>query len=230
MKTTHFALDDGLSVGSQVYTILREQIVHADIAPGTRLSEAEISRNLAVSRQPVREAFIKLRNDGLVEIRPQRGTFVTKISIASVSDARFVREAVEADIVKLLTREISDLNLEKLKAMIREQQQLDETELDRFYDLDEQFHKCLADFAGKSSTWKIISNMKAHFDRVRHLSATQKPMQRLVDQHAAIVEAISEKDLVKAEQAIRYHLNEVLRDLPKVVSYKPEMFEDDYGS
>lgn len=226
MKPTNLSLEEGQSVGPQVYNILREQIIHADIAPGTRLSEAEISKNFSVSRQPVREAFIKLRDEGLVAIRPQRGTYVTKISIDAVSDARFVREAIESDVVKLLVDEISPDHLDQLRSMIKEQQNLDESEADRFMDMDEQFHRSLAEFAGKSSAWKVIANMKAHFDRVRHLSSSQKPMQRLIDQHAAIVEAIAEKDEVKADEALRYHLREVLRDLPKVVSYKPEMFED----
>lgn len=225
MKPTTLSLEEGQSVGPQVYSILREQIIHADILPGTRLSEAEISKNFSVSRQPVREAFIKLRDEGLVAIRPQRGTFVTKISIDAVSEARFIREAIEADIVKVLVEEISVDNLIRLRTMIDEQQALDECDADKFMDLDEKFHRNLAEFAGKSSAWKVIANMKSHFDRVRHLSSSQKPMQRLVDQHAAIVEAIAEKDSTKAEEAIRYHLREVLRDLPKVVSHKPEMFE-----
>lgn len=226
MKSTNLSLEEGQSVGPQVYKILREQIVQAVIAPGTRLSEAEISRKFSVSRQPVREAFIKLRNEGLVAIRPQRGTFVTKISIDAVSDARFVREAIEADIVKLLAEEISSADLTRLRVMISEQQALDESESDRFMDMDELFHRSLAEFAGKSSAWNVIASMKAHFDRVRHLSSSQKPMQRLIDQHAAIVEAIAAKDVMKADEAVRYHLREVLRDLPKVVLYKPEMFED----
>ncbi len=225
-KPKHLVLEEGQSVGPQVYNILREQIVHAHIAPGTRLSEAEISRHFSVSRQPVREAFIKLRNEGLVVIRPQRGTFVTKISIDAVSDARFVREAIEADIVKLLVDEISPEQIAALRSMIDEQQNLNVSETDRFMDLDERFHRSLAEFAGKSSAWKVIASMKAHFDRVRHLSSSQKPMQRLIDQHADVVEAIAAKDLTRAEAAIRYHLREVLRDLPKVVSYKPEMFDD----
>lgn len=222
---TNLTIKQGKSVGPQVYRIIHDQIVHGDIAPGTRLSESEISRLLSVSRQPVREAFIKLRNEGLVDVRPQRGTYVSKILIDAVNDARFIREAIEADVVKLLV-EISNPELvAELRCMIQSQRDLDKSELSQFLELDEQFHRSLAELAGKSTVWKVVASMKAHFDRVRYLSTTQKPLQRLIDQHEAVVEAIAKKDMVKAEEAIRHHLREVLRDLPKVVSMQPGIFE-----
>lgn len=227
----HLVLEQGKPVGPQIYTFLRDQIIHGDLLPGTGISESEISRNLSVSRQPVREAFIKLRDEGLVEVRPQRGTFVTKISLDAVGDARFVREAIEADIVRVLVENSTPELVAKLRDLVQLQKDLSRAKLDnsvmldKFMELDERFHRCLADFAGKPTAWKVIANMKAHFDRVRYLSSTQKPMQRLIDQHEEVVEAIAMKDAVKAEKAIRSHLREVLLDLPKVVSLKPDMFE-----
>ena len=97
-----WAVDHGEQVGPQVYRSLRERIIRGELEPGGLISEAEIARAFSISRQPVREAFIKLAEEGLVEIRPQRGTLVRRINIASVMDARFVREAVEADIVKIV--------------------------------------------------------------------------------------------------------------------------------
>ena len=69
------------------------------LQPGQALSETEISKQFGVSRQPVREAFIKLAEAGLVEIRPQRGTFVVPITQRDVLQARFIREAVEVAVV-----------------------------------------------------------------------------------------------------------------------------------
>lgn len=226
MEIKQLTLQDGQSVGAQVYQFMRNQIIHAVIPPGTRLSEADISKRYSVSRQPVREAFIKLRNEGLVVIRPQRGTFVTKISIEAVNDARFVREAIEADIVKLLAQEITDEQIVLLEQLLDEQLALKASDADEFMDHDESFHRYLAQCAGKTAAWQIIANMKAHFDRVRHLSSTQKPMQRLIDQHAVVVDAIKAGDAAAAEAAMRFHLHEVLRDLPKVVASQPDMFED----
>ena len=104
--------------------------------------------------------------------------------------------------------------------------QVSENEWEQFIELDKRFHRTIAESAGKSKAWDIIANMKAHLDRVRYLSTTQKPMQRLADQHQAVVEAIANGDPGKAVEATRDHLREVLADLPKVMSAKPEMFNE----
>ncbi len=89
------------STASQVYDWLRRRVLRGDLPPGARLSETEIATEIGVSRQPVREAFIRLAADGLAEVRPQRGTFISKISISAVLSARLIRAAVESDLARL---------------------------------------------------------------------------------------------------------------------------------
>ena len=89
------------STASQVYDWLHRRVLRGELLPGARLSETEIAAKIGVSRQPVREAFIRLGSDGLAEIRPQRGTYISKISISAVLSARLIREAVEADLARL---------------------------------------------------------------------------------------------------------------------------------
>lgn len=220
-------LTNGKAVNIQAYEILRFQIIHGALTPGTIISETEVSRNLQISRQPVREAFIKLHNEGLVEVRPQRGTLVTHISIEAVSDARFIREAVEADIVKLLVEKSNPEMIQTLRNLIRQQRKIEDDQLETFINLDDQFHRTLAILAEKGNTWKITASTKAHFDRVRYLSSIEKALQPLVDQHEVVVDAIEQRDSAKAESAIRFHLREVLRDLPVLVSKQPEIFTSD---
>lgn len=220
-----FTLDQGESVGPQVYRNLRQRIISGDLEPGTRISEAEISQSLSTSRQPVREAFIMLRNEGLVEVRPQRGTFVTKISQNKVGDARFIREAIEADIVKLLAEKSTPELVASLRELLELQRKaIKENDADSFMEFDERFHRTMAELAGKKIAWKIIANMKAHFDRVRHLSSTQKPLAPLIEQHQSIVDAIERNSPEQAEAALRTHMREVLRDLPVLVAQHPELF------
>jgi len=229
-NNTDWALTNDKTVSLQVYEKIRSQIIQGTLKPGTRISETEVSRNLQISRQPVREAFIKLHNEGLVEIRPQRGTLVTLISVEAVSGARFIREAVEADIVKLLVEKCDPELIGTLRSLVRQQREVKDTRLEEFIELDDQFHKTLAVLAGKGNTWKITAGTKAHFDRVRYLSSTKKRFQNLVDQHEAVVDAIEQRDAAKAESAIRSHLLEVLQDLPIMVSQQPELFTDDGDS
>ncbi|MCT9000195.1 GntR family transcriptional regulator [Chelativorans intermedius] len=218
-------LEQGAPIGPQLYRILRERIIGADLTPGSRLSESEVARAYGLSRQPVREAFIKLAEDGLVEVRPQRGTLVRKISPAAVMDARFVREAIEADIVKLVAQSADEALVRELRAQIERQRALADSEAERFIALDERFHRTLAEAAGKTYAWKVIEEVKAQMDRVRYLTALHFPKRALVAQHTEIAEAIARRDGQAAEQAMRGHLRKILTDLPAITEARPEFFE-----
>ncbi|WP_201285557.1 GntR family transcriptional regulator [Chelativorans xinjiangense] len=220
-----WTLEQGAPIGPQLYRILRERIIGADLTPGSRISESEVAKTYSLSRQPVREAFIKLAEDGLVEIRPQRGTLVRKISPAAVMDARFVREAIEADIVKLVAEEADDALVRELNAQLARQRELPDNEPDRFIALDERFHRTLAEAAGKAHAWKMIEEVKAQMDRVRYLSALHFPKRALVAQHTEIAEAIARRDAQAAERAMRGHLRKILTDLPAIAEARPDFFE-----
>ncbi|PHP67680.1 GntR family transcriptional regulator [Zhengella mangrovi] len=223
----HRQLDTGAAVGPQVYRLLRERIIRSELEPGTRISETEIAGDYAVSRQPVREAFIKLAEEGLLEIRPQRGTFVRKIAVPSVMDARFVREAIEADIVRQLAQApVSGLEEELRGLLAAQAKAAGAGDWLRFIELDERFHRALADGAGKAYAWNVVEGVKAQMDRVRHLSAQRFPMDKLVEQHTAIVDGISGQNPDAAERAMRAHLREILNDLPAIAGSRPEYFEE----
>lgn len=218
-------IEQRVPVGPQLHAILRERIIRNELEPGTRVSESEFAAAFSVSRQPVREAFIKLAEEGLVEVRPQRGTFISKISQAAVMDARFVREAIEADIVKLLAQAPDAALAEELKRQLREQRKAAASDADRFILLDELFHRTLAEAAGKSRAWTLMEGLKSQMDRVRYLSLIRFPMGKLLRQHEAIAGRIAKGDAAGAEDAIRGHLREILNDLPAIAAEKPDLFE-----
>ena len=221
-----WAIRQDASVGPQLYRVLRSQIIHSDLEPGQRISEPNIASVFSVSRQPVREAFIKLAEEGLLEIRPQRGTFVRKISTADVMDARFVREAIEADIVKLLVGARDKALVADLRSQLAEQRKVADRDPALFMKLDELFHQTLAEAAGKSYAWRVVESIKSQMDRVRFLSAQKFPMEKLIDQHSGIVDAIEAGNAADADAAIRNHLSEVLNDLPTIARDNPDFFED----
>lgn len=221
-----WSIEQGAPVGPQLYRILRERIIRNDLLPGMRISESEIASDFSVSRQPVREAFIKLAEEGLLEVRPQRGTIVRKIATAEVMDARFVREAIEADIVKLLAQSADKALARELKAQLAAQREAAGKDPIGFIQLDERFHRTLAEAAEKSYAWSVVESLKAQMDRVRHLTMRKFPMDRLVEQHTAIANAIAEGDASKAEAAMRRHLRAILDDLPAIVQERPEFFDD----
>lgn len=220
------AVDPGLAVGPQLTRILRERIVRNMLAPGERVSEAEIALHYGTSRQPVREAFIKLAEEGLVEVRPQRGTFVRKISTANVMDARFIREAVEADVVRHLAADPDAALVRELEEQLEAQRRLVEANPQGFRPLDDLFHRTLAEGAGLPYVWRVIDGLKTQMDRVRQLSTEQFALGKLIRHHTDIVDAIRGGDTDAAERAMRLHLREILNDLPVIRQACPHLFDD----
>lgn len=225
MRKHELELDS--AVRPQLYRLLRDRIVRGELPPGARLSETELAATYEVSRQPVREAFIKLAEENLVTVRPQRGTFVTRISVQDVMTAQFIREAVEADIVRRVAETASTHMIATLDTQIAQQRAVCEnTEPVVFMRLDEEFHRMLAGFAGEHAVWDYLEDLKIQMNRVRHISARQLALGKLVTQHAAIVEAIRRGDPAAAESSMRLHLREINHDLPDIVRAMPDYFEN----
>jgi DNA-binding GntR family transcriptional regulator len=215
-------------VRQRLFHVLRQSIIQMVLAPGQALSEKELADTFSVSRQPVREAFIRLSEAGLVEVKPQRGTYVVKISQRAVLEARFVREAVEVAIVKMAAEKgldpsvLTDLH----DLLARQRRCIEPNDNERFYRLDETFHRTLSLGVKQQAAWKVIEEVRAQLDRVRYLSVPHStPLERLVDQHASIVAAIEERDASRAEQAMSLHLREILVSMPDLVRRFPNLFE-----
>ncbi|ALM53558.1 GntR family transcriptional regulator [Halomonas huangheensis] len=216
-------------VRQRLYQVLRESIIRMVLVPGQGLSEKELADTFSVSRQPVREAFIRLSEAGLVEVRPQRGTFVVKISQQAVLEARFVREAIEVAVVRLAaSRGLAPEALSELQDLVERQRRCtDPRDHDRFYHLDELFHRALILGVHQQAAWKVVEEVRAHFDRVRYLSVPDStPIGKLIEQHVQILAAIEARDVEAAEQAMQIHLREVLISLPDLVQRFPDMFDD----
>ncbi|HEY9536837.1 MAG TPA: GntR family transcriptional regulator [Kiloniellaceae bacterium] len=207
---------------------LRNAIVTMQIKPGEMLSEQEIADRLNVSRSPVREAFIKLGEAGLVRILPQRGTLVVKISQHSVEDARFIREAVECAVAREAAKIRDPVALGRLTdSLTRQRRAARAKDVQGFFSLDEEFHQSLAEAAGRPAAWRAVEDAKPQMDRVRYLSMEDAtPLAVLVRQHAAIVAAVNDGDGTAAETAMRVHLREILRSLPALAARHPELFDE----
>lgn len=217
-------LDDTQPIGVQLLQLLRGRIIRVEIEPGSRVSEAGLAAELSISRQPVREAFIKLAEEGLLEIRPQRGTVVPKISIRMVGDARFVREAIEAEVVRRAATLFGPDRIALLEAQLADQVRA--RTVQHFIELDDLFHRTLAEGIGRDHAWRVVEAQKAQLDRVRYLSLQRFPKAALIEQHRAIVDGIRQGNPAKAETAMRRHLDTISDDLPVIASEHPEFFRD----
>ncbi|MFZ7092398.1 GntR family transcriptional regulator [Primorskyibacter sp. 2E233] len=223
LRAANWALDESLPITPQVHRMLRTAIIQGQLEPGNRISESEIAKTCNVSRQPVREAFIKLAGEGLLAVLPQRGTIISKIDYGAALDARFLREAIEADIIAILVRIPDAALIRDLRSQI-DAQRAAANMPSAFIQLDEAFHRMLAEGAGKGGAFKLIEGLKSQMDRVRFLSLGQFPVDKLIAQHSALVDHIERGAAAQANTAIRTHLREILSDLPIVVAACPSFF------
>ncbi|MEH2919573.1 GntR family transcriptional regulator [Samsonia erythrinae] len=225
---TSFQINNSEPVNQQIYRVLRKDIVECTIPPGKLLSEKEISMRFEVSRQPVREAFIKLAEAGLVQILPQRGTFVMKISEQRVADARFIRQALECAIVRRAAEMVTDEQLLMLEHNLRRQELAAQNDQVReFLSLDDSFHQSLTQIAHCPLAWETIESIKATMDRVRFLSLSQvSPPLSLIQQHHMIFSALRARDPDAAEHAIREHLQEMIYSITPIAQQNRDWFEE----
>jgi DNA-binding GntR family transcriptional regulator len=218
--------DVGVTSARRVENEIRKAIITMEIPPGAPLSEQDIAARLNVSRQPVREAFISLARSGLVEIQPRRGTFVVKISLERMLEARFIRESLEVAVVRRACERFDARVRTRIDFYLDAQTAAAEAGAHyEFQRADELFHAALAEGAGCPSAWTVIDDIKAHMDRVCHLtlpSATALP--RLIGQHRAIIEAVDARDADRAEAALKAHLSEILKALPTVQAAHRDLF------
>ncbi|VVL68653.1 GntR family transcriptional regulator [Klebsiella pneumoniae] len=198
-------------VNQQIYRILRRDIVLCLIPPGTPLSEKEVSVRFAVSRQPVREAFIKLAENGLIQIRPQRGSYVNKISLSQVRNGCFVRQAIECAVVRRAAGMINEEQLYQLEQNLHQQRiAVDRQQLNDFFLLDDEFHQKLSIIADCQLAWETVENIKAAIDRVRYMSLDHVTSpEMLLHQHHEIFTALEKRDAEAVEKAMSIHLHEI---------------------
>jgi GntR family transcriptional regulator, rspAB operon transcriptional repressor len=217
----------GGTTRARVYANLRDAIVRAELEPGRQLSENELAASLGVSRTPVREALVRLRDDRLVEIVPQLGTFVSPISTRAVADAQFIREALECAAVRAAAARVTAEDIETLEQNLTAQERArDSADFDAFYVLDDAFHQAICDLSGRA-VWAITQRAKGHLNRIRRLSLPMPSyLAEMIVEHRAIVTRLAEQDPDGAEAALRHHLQMVLREVPRIREQHPDFFEE----
>jgi len=220
------AIDPKQPIGAQVYPLLKRMILSLELKPNEALSEKELALRFGISRTPVREALIRLADEDLVDVFPQRGTFVSPIRIAEVMDAQFLREALEAAVARRAAEEPSPILLREMSRLLDQQHRVAESgDPEDYMPLDESFHRMLSEGIEMPRAWRLIQSVKGQMDRVRFLALPDKRhLALLTDQHAAIFAAIEARDPDAAEAGMRVHLKEVLGSIHKLTAEMPAIF------
>lgn len=214
------------SATEQLHDILFRKIVSMEFLPGQKISEVEIARQHDVSRQPVRDAFYRLSQQGLLNIRPQRATVITHISSQDVEKALFIRVALEKEIVRAAARRMNNKHATSLRDLVeRQEEALGRKSDEQFYIYDELFHQKLCAVANQPNVWTLISDTKAPADRVRFLSLEFDGQTALSD-HKTLLEHLIKQDGEAAANIIDIHLSRVMAALPRIQTNHPERFKE----
>ena len=209
------AIDPRRSLSAQVYELAREAIVSLWLKPGQAVSEKEIASQLGVSRTPVREALMRLSDEGLIEVFRQSGTFVSPIKLHDVYEGQLVREALEIAVVRRATRKFDRRFESRFQALLARQRECAKwNDYDGFHALDEEFHRTISECSGTPRVWRIIISAKAQLDRVRRLGIRAPgQFQQILQQHESIVAGMKSGDEALAASALQEHLNAVFTSI-----------------
>lgn len=215
------------STREQVYQKLKAQILRLELVPGTSISEKEMSDEFNVSRTPIRESFLKLAQEGLLDVYPQKGTFVSLIDLDLVEEARFMREHLERAVIRLACQELPkdkllllEMNLSKQKVCIEQQ------DYRKMFEIDEEYHRTIFSGCHKATTWEAIQQMNVHFNRSRMLRlATNFDWNIIYAQHEEIVEAIKARMPDLAEKLMQEHLLQAVIDKEYLKKSYPTYFK-----
>lgn len=211
-----------------VFDELFGQITRLELLPGTKISETDVAKTFGFSRQPVREAFTRLAKLNLLVVRPQRATVVRPFSRKLIAHARFVRAAVELEIIRTAADGRDQSVDAMLKANLREQAQaVTNEDTSRFHELDYEFHKLLCASARQEFAFEIIAENKAQVDRLCTLALTSKEaMQNLHDDHEKLLNALFASDAAAANDVLRVHLGRLTPTIEAIYTTHRSYFDD----
>lgn len=211
---------------AMVQEALRRGIIRLELAPGMRIDKAAVAAQFGVSRQPVSEALARLAAERLVEIEPQRGTFVARIRLQDVIESAFVRQALETAAVQAVAAEIDAPTLARLERNLDEQAIAERArDGERFYELDLQFHALLFERLASPLAADIVESSRAQLERARRLLLPKsRRTSDTLQEHRRIFERLAAHDPPGSAAAMREHLHRGVQELKEFARERPDLF------
>jgi GntR family transcriptional regulator, rspAB operon transcriptional repressor len=210
-----------------VYTDLRLKIMSLALPPGSHLSRADLQETYGVSSTPIRDALLRLQEEGLVDVFPQSRTVVTRIDLSLAQEAHFLRTSLEQSVVRRVAEQPDPKLLETLRHILKLQSSSEAQQaFQPFSHLDQAFHRALFRAAGHERLCDVVRRESVHIDRLRalHLPIGDK-ITRIVREHGKIIDAISEGSPEKAAAAMAHHLSQSIAIAGELCQSHPEYFK-----
>ena len=201
-------IDEYISLRDVAYRTLRKQILEDVRKPGERLMEIQLSKEIGVSRTPVREALHMLELDGLVVMIPKCGARVASISSSDLKDVLEVRRALDELAIKLACKRINSEQLDRLyQAMIKFKEATLKGNIEKIARADELFHDIIVEASFNKKLTYMMQNLSEQVYRFRYECVKDASMYgELMKEHQEMYESIKNKDEQRAAQAVDSHI------------------------
>ncbi|MCM2477719.1 GntR family transcriptional regulator [Rhizobium sp. CG5] len=215
------------TISAGAYSALREAIITARILPGASLSETEVAQAMRISRTPVREAFTRLLDEGLIEISPQTGTRVCLIDMARVREAVFIRSTLESAVIAQSNIRPDTGVLDELEIALRAQERsLDSNDMGSLHRADMAFHAGLMEAFSHSRAWTACQHVSADMMRVQFLIGMRPShIGSIIAEHRSILDAIRVGDLDESARLLAAHIRNVEMDQNDLSEEHQEFFK-----
>lgn len=205
--------------GQKVYEELQELIVRGELAPGAALPEQEISQRLGASRTPIREALQRLAREGLVELIPGRGAFVSEIRVPDIIELFQLREALEPFAARLASRARNRTVILPLMSELDASAQMIDRDPAEYYDLTYKLDTAIASLTQNSRLARSLEEIWSQVRRARLVASTNpQRLHETIEEHRTILRAILDGREQEAEDATRSHLRRSLRNILAMTS------------
>lgn len=201
-------LDNYKPLREIVFEALREAIINGTLKPGERLMEIQLAEEMGVSRTPVREAIRKLELEGFLVMIPRKGAYVAGLSMKDIADVFEIRGALEGLAAGLAAERITEEEMEELeRLLVKIGECIQSDDLNAVIEQDTEFHDVLYKATRNEKLGLIISNLREQIQRYRTASLSSPGRTKIaLEEHKQIVEALSERDVEKAQRLAREHI------------------------
>lgn len=196
---------------------IRQAIIDGTFSSGERLMEIQLADEMGVSRTPVREAIRKLELEGFVVMIPRRGTYVADISIRDITEIYEIRTCLDVLSAGLAAERITDEELEALNRLLVEiGQYIAENNMEKIVEADTAFHDILYQASRNERLRSIINNLREQLTGIRGRSMSYPGrLVETMDEHRALVDSIAARDVERAQNAARVHIENAEHTLMK---------------
>ncbi|MGD1822233.1 MAG: GntR family transcriptional regulator [Pleomorphochaeta sp.] len=217
-------MGDYIDSATNIFETLKNEILTLEIKPGEPVIEADICKRFNASRTPVRTAFHRLSDAGLLETIRYKGSRAPLINQDIVKQLIFMRIAIEEKVLLEYTDIYDQYSIADAYNSLKKQElslEIGEFSIKQFYVDDANFHKIWFDRSNKKYLWEMLQDLSIDYTRFKTLDiVTKEPCSEILKEHRALLEAIEAKDKEEIKNIIQQHLNGGIRRLSTMMETK----------